>query len=256
LGAQTNFDTTRVRFGEMIAGISGFVLFISLFLEWYSISGSGPFASSQSAGRTGWQALGFIDILLFIIAVIAVATAVLRAMNAIPRQLPAAPGFILLVAGGIATLLVLFRLISPGDFGFPGLNDVPGVDISRSFGVFIAFLAAIGVTVGGWLTWNEEGKPMPGSAGAGAGGPGAGPSIGQAPAQPYGGQPAAGGQPQQQAYTPPAAGGAAPAAAAPAAQSAPAASAGAAKADWYPDPRGEKRLRYWDGSQWTDHTAD
>ena len=30
----------------------------------------------------------------------------------------------------------------------------------------------------------------------------------------------------------------------------------AAKADWYPDPRGEKRLRYWDGSQWTDHTAD
>lgn len=27
-------------------------------------------------------------------------------------------------------------------------------------------------------------------------------------------------------------------------------------ADWYPDPHGEKRLRYWDGSQWTDHTAD
>jgi hypothetical protein len=32
--------------------------------------------------------------------------------------------------------------------------------------------------------------------------------------------------------------------------------AGAAAADWYPDPRGEKRLRYWDGTQWTDHTAD
>ncbi|MEA2466328.1 MAG: hypothetical protein QOJ57_454, partial [Thermoleophilaceae bacterium] len=42
--------------------------------------------------------------------------------------------------------------------------------------------------------------------------------------------------------------------AAPAQQAAPA--GGAAKADWYPDPRGEKRLRYWDGSQWTDHTAD
>lgn len=27
-------------------------------------------------------------------------------------------------------------------------------------------------------------------------------------------------------------------------------------ADWYPDPQGVKRLRYWDGSQWTDHTAD
>lgn len=27
-------------------------------------------------------------------------------------------------------------------------------------------------------------------------------------------------------------------------------------ADWYPDPHGEKRLRYWDGAAWTSHTAD
>jgi hypothetical protein len=26
-------------------------------------------------------------------------------------------------------------------------------------------------------------------------------------------------------------------------------------ANWYDDPRGEARLRYWDGSSWTDHTA-
>jgi hypothetical protein len=25
-------------------------------------------------------------------------------------------------------------------------------------------------------------------------------------------------------------------------------------ANWYPDPRGEAELRYWDGSQWTEHT--
>jgi hypothetical protein len=27
-------------------------------------------------------------------------------------------------------------------------------------------------------------------------------------------------------------------------------------ADWYPDPRGLARLRYWDGTGWTDHVAD
>lgn len=27
-------------------------------------------------------------------------------------------------------------------------------------------------------------------------------------------------------------------------------------ADWYPDPKSEKRLRYWDGDQWTDHVAN
>ena len=25
--------------------------------------------------------------------------------------------------------------------------------------------------------------------------------------------------------------------------------------DWYPDPRGEAPLRYWDGDGWTDHIA-
>lgn len=27
------------------------------------------------------------------------------------------------------------------------------------------------------------------------------------------------------------------------------------KADWYPDPHGQARLRYWDGQRWTDHTS-
>lgn len=27
-------------------------------------------------------------------------------------------------------------------------------------------------------------------------------------------------------------------------------------ADWYPDPQGRARLRYWDGRAWTEHTAD
>ena len=30
----------------------------------------------------------------------------------------------------------------------------------------------------------------------------------------------------------------------------------AVPAAWHPDPWGQKRLRYWDGTQWTGHTAD
>jgi Protein of unknown function (DUF2510) len=26
-------------------------------------------------------------------------------------------------------------------------------------------------------------------------------------------------------------------------------------AGWHPDPHGQARLRWWDGSQWTDHTS-
>ena len=30
---------------------------------------------------------------------------------------------------------------------------------------------------------------------------------------------------------------------------------GAQPADWYPDPHGQARLRYWDGQRWTEHTS-
>jgi hypothetical protein len=246
LAPPTNFDTTRIRFGEMIAAGAGLVLIISLFLEWYSVTGKGLAVGAGSQGLSGWESLSFFDILLFLIGLIAIAVAVLRAMNNMPRQLPASTGFIVLVAGGIGVILVLIRIISTGDFGHPEVSRF--IDISRSFGIFVAFLAAAGVTLGGWLTWNEEGKPMPGGAGGGARG-GAPLGAGQPP---YGGgQPQAPAQPQQQTYVQPPA-----AAAAPAAQPAEQAAPAGAKADWYPDPRGEKRLRYWDGSQWTDHTAD
>jgi hypothetical protein len=38
-------------------------------------------------------------------------------------------------------------------------------------------------------------------------------------------------------------------------QASPSTGEGTAPADWYPDPKGETRLRYWDGATWTDHTA-
>ena len=31
---------------------------------------------------------------------------------------------------------------------------------------------------------------------------------------------------------------------------------GGQAAGWYPDPQGQARLRYWDGSAWTEHTSD
>jgi hypothetical protein len=248
LGAPTNFDTTRIRFGEMIAAAAGLVLIISLFLEWYTVDVKGFTGNLPTV--TGWKALGFIDILLFLIGVIAIAAAVLRAMNRMPTNLPASPGFIVLVLGALATLLVLYRILSIPD---EGASALPGVDVGRSFGVFLAFLASAGVTLGGWLTWNEEGKPRPGGLAAGSRGAGGGAPLSQGQAPPVGGQPQA---PAQQAYTAPAAAAAPAAQPAQAAQPAGEAAPAAAKADWYPDPRGEKRLRYWDGSQWTDHTAD
>jgi hypothetical protein len=249
--AATNFDTSRVRLGDLVAAISGLVLFLSLFFNWYSVSVSVA-GFSQSEGFSGWTVLSFIDILLFIIALVAVGVAVARMAGAMPRA-AVSPGLLVLALGVLAVLLVLFRIID-----IPGggdVADVPGVDLGRSFGIFLSLLASLGVAAGGWLLWNEEGKPRPGAVTGGA-------------ATPVGAGPAGGGGGYGQAATPPASTGpATPAAASPAASAPAAAPAGAGSggvdappaggaADWYPDPRGEKRLRYWDGSQWTHHTAD
>lgn len=247
--AASNFDTTRVRFGDLVAGISGVILFLSLFLHWYSVSVHIA-GFSQSKGFSGWTVLSVIDIILFIVAIIAVGVAVARAAGSIPRM-AISPGLLVLGAGVLATLLVLFRIIdTPGD---TSQFESAAVDIGRSFGIFISLLASLGVAAGGWMTWTEEGKPRPGDIGR----PAAGTAVGGGAAQPP-----AGGYQQQSA--------AAPAATTPAAAAAPAAATPAAApatesvdapppggaADWYADPRGEKRLRYWDGSQWTHHTAD
>jgi hypothetical protein len=149
LAAPTNFDTTRIRFGEMIAAGSGVLLFISLFLEWYNVTAKNAFVSI-SRGASGWEALGFIDILLFVISVIVVGIAVAKAAGVLPN-LPASTGFITLVLGGLAVLLVLYRIISIPD---DGAGSLPGVDVGRSFGIFVALIAAAGVTVGGWMRWN------------------------------------------------------------------------------------------------------
>jgi hypothetical protein len=177
--AATNFDTTRVRFGDMVAAVSGLVLFLSLFLNWYNVSVKAALGSA-SASVSGWEALSFIDILLFIIAVIAIAVAVARMANAFPRM-AISPGLLVLAVGVLAVLLVLFRIIDIPGSG--DVADVPGVDLGRSFGIFIALLAAIGVAAGGWLTWNEEGKPRPGAVGGGTGCCGARWRRGRAPAE-------------------------------------------------------------------------
>ena len=57
----TNFDTTRIRFGEMVAAGAGLVLIISPFLDWYSISAKNavdPFRGRQRLGPVELDSVG------------------------------------------------------------------------------------------------------------------------------------------------------------------------------------------------------
>jgi hypothetical protein len=173
-------------------------------------------------GGNAFKLFDLVDIFLLLVGLAAVAFAAMEALGT-NVSLPFDRVRTLTILGIIATSIVWAFLFETDN---------------QKFGFYLAALASLVILAGGILA---ERSPNLGVANpAAAGGPLAGVTSG-------GGAPsAAPPQQPQQAQPAPAA---TPAAAAPA-------SGAPAAADWYPDPRGEKRLRYWDGSQWTDHTAD
>ena len=68
-------DLRRLRAGEWIAGISGLVLLVALFLPWYS---------DDAGSRTGWESLGALDVVLAVVALSALAIPVVAAVQRVP----------------------------------------------------------------------------------------------------------------------------------------------------------------------------
>ena len=178
-----DFDRNRIGQGELIAGIAGFVLLISLWFKWYGVSvgGSGLLKGfSFGASADAWQAFSLIDILLFLIALIAIGVAVLRGVNRMP-VMPYPPSMLVTAAGGLAVLLILFRILDkPVD-----THGVPGINVSLKFGIFVGLISAAGVAYGGWRAMQETGASF--SSLGGGGGGSAAPTTPMPPAPPGGG---------------------------------------------------------------------
>ena len=156
-------DVDRLNTGEKIAGVSAVLLFIFMFFDWFGveISGEGGSVSFGSgAGGSAWDALDFIPIVLVITIVIALVNVFLRLSDS-DYEPPVSMNVAVAVLGGISVLLVLFRIISPPDFGtFGGVT----VEATREFGIFLGFLAAAGIAFGGYKGMQEEGSSFSGTA--------------------------------------------------------------------------------------------
>jgi hypothetical protein len=194
--AGMDFDRSRLSQGELIAGIAGFVLLIDLWFKWYGVkfSGAGGALKGFSIGvsANAWESFGLIDIILFLVALICIGVAVMRALNRMP-DLPYPPATIIAIAGGLALLLILFRTIStPVD-----THGVSGIDVTRKIGLWIGLLSAAAITYGGWRAMQESGasfSDLGGGTSPAAGPPPASPAAPTTP-MPAGEPPAAGAPP-------------------------------------------------------------
>jgi hypothetical protein len=135
----------RLRAGEWLAAAGGVALIAALLLPWYEIGGVDPGHDLRYPEATGFEALTVIDLLLAATAVLAIALAVLQATQDAPAK-PVAAGVLTVTFGAIGVLLVLFRLI-----------DQPSVEfVEVRFGAWIALVATVALTAGGWLSIAAE----------------------------------------------------------------------------------------------------
>ncbi len=129
-GSSFSFDIKRWSQVERITAIASLVLFISLFLPWFTYDYG--YGSVSVDGL--WHAYMYI---VFILALAIVVHFVLKAgMKTLPYKLPLPEAQLLLIATGVnAVLTVIAFLLKPGGIGFSG--------IGWGFGSFIGLIAAL-----------------------------------------------------------------------------------------------------------------
>lgn len=148
----------RLNSGERISSVSAILLFAFMFFHWFgvkAINTSNLLFAIQSVepGKSAWEALEYIPIVLLITIVAALAMAALRLTNAVHRSLIAGNAAVAIL-GLVSTLLILYRIVDPPIFNVePTITSEGAVQ----FPIFLALAAAAGITFGGCLAMWEEG---------------------------------------------------------------------------------------------------
>jgi hypothetical protein len=130
--SQRSFDPATVPTSRWLAGGGALVLLISLFLNWF---GAGGYS------QTGWEAYGG-DKLVGLFALVALVLIGLELFGA-RISLAVEPALVVLACGVLSLLIIILRFI-----------DLSGFE----YGIYVAFLAAVALTAGGWLEQREAAR--------------------------------------------------------------------------------------------------
>jgi len=128
--------------GVRLAWVSGLVLTISAFTDWYV----GTLPNGLTLAVTGWHT-GSLGKLVFFIGL---ATLILEACRAAGVLLPASvpDRLVLITLGALAVIFVLIRLISVPDTYF--------LSTARGVGLYVSLLGSLGLLGAGLLRTAED----------------------------------------------------------------------------------------------------
>ncbi len=134
--------TSRLLPAEFGGFLASAVLFGSLFLPWFSVTGNGAINGLRETTLNAWQTFGLLD---FVLTAACLAPFVLAYIVASNQKLTWRPGEITMIIGLIAVTLILlngFLLGKPGE---------PDSTITNQIGWYIGLLGALGIGISGFF---------------------------------------------------------------------------------------------------------
>lgn len=128
-----------MRHGDWIAGVSGAVLLVVMFVDWYSFPGG--------AKGDAWETFSAVDVVLALAALAGIALFLTAATQSSPA-VPQAIGALAVPPAFVAAVLVVIRILS-----------LPGDANGREIGVYLGVVATLGVVVGAWRSIGDQSFP-------------------------------------------------------------------------------------------------
>ena len=132
----------RLSDGEKIAGISAILLFVFMFLHWFGVNATETSNLLMEIrrvlpGKSAWEALDYIPIVLLITIIATLAVAALRLTKAVHRP-PVPVNAPVAILGLVSVGLILFRIVEPPIFDSEATTTLEGngpiTDLPRSVG--------------------------------------------------------------------------------------------------------------------------
>jgi hypothetical protein len=147
-------DTSELRRSELVGLIAALILILSLFLEWYSLGADAIRDESNDwvcgVGNTSCSGFSSFPILRWLLLAAAAAPIILTYLVVRGTRLSWPRGEVTAIVGITAFVLIAYN----GLVDKPSANDI---QISLSYGYFIALLASLGIFVAGGFRAVESG---------------------------------------------------------------------------------------------------
>ena len=135
--------------GELVAGAGGLLLLVAMFLPWFGLNGrarvpgSGEVITVGRGNIDAWEAFSGIDVLLLLVAALAIGLLVFALLTTPPPELAVAVSG----ASAVGALLIVYRLIDVPDLPIGDAGDT-AYETGRRLGAFFGLLCTAGIAWG------------------------------------------------------------------------------------------------------------